>query len=80
MTNWWNKNVEDRMDDFKIWVGDFNQPSKIYCRNYIINKKYKNVIDCGCGLASEYFGFKYDNYQIDYTGLDSCEYFVQLFL
>jgi ubiquinone/menaquinone biosynthesis C-methylase UbiE len=78
MTTWWNKNAENRIDDFKIWVGDFDQPSKIHCRNYIINKKYKSIIDCGCGLASEYFGFKKDNYKIEYTGLDSCEYFIKL--
>src|SRR5690242_13941185 len=78
MTNWWNKNVEIRMDDFKSWIGDFNYPSKIYCRNYVIGKKYKSIIDCGCGLATDYFGFKNDNYEIDYTGLDSCKYLVDL--
>lgn len=78
MTNWWNKNVEIRMDDFKSWIGDFNYPSKIYCRNYVVKKKYKSIIDCGCGLATDYFGFKNDNYEIDYTGLDSCKYLVEL--
>jgi ubiquinone/menaquinone biosynthesis C-methylase UbiE len=78
MTSWWNKNVENRMNDFKIWVGDSDQPSKTYCRNYIINKQYKNIIDCGCGLAADYFGFQKDKYEINYTGLDSCKYFVNL--
>lgn len=78
MTQWWNKNVEARMEDFKSWIGDFNYPSKIYCRQYVAKQGYKSIIDCGCGLATDYFGFKNDNYQIDYTGLDSCKYLVQL--
>lgn len=78
MTTWWNNNIETRMSDFKSWIGDFNQPSKIYCRNYIANKQYKSVIDAGCGLASDYFGFKNDQYEINYIGLDSCTYLVNL--
>lgn len=78
MTNWWNKNVEIRMNDFKSWIGDFNYPSKIHCRNYVVSKQYKSIIDCGCGLATDYFGFKNDNYEIEYTGLDSCKYLVDL--
>lgn len=61
MTTWWNNNVEKRMDDFKSWIGDYNQPSKTYFRKYIANKKYKNIIDCGCGLATDYFGLKGDS-------------------
>lgn len=78
MTSWWNKNVETRINDFKSWTGDFNQPSKIYCRNYIVSKQYKNIIDCGCGLATDYFGFKNDGHEINYTGLDSCKYLIDL--
>lgn len=77
MTTWWNKNAENRMNDFVTWVGESDQPSKIYCRGYVAGRQYKNIIDCGCGLASEYFGYKEDNYQIEYTGLDSCVYFVE---
>lgn len=76
MTTWWNKNAETRMNDFKSWVGDFNQASKVYCRKYIADKQYKTIIDCGCGLATDYYGFKDDNYEVNYTGLDSCKFFV----
>lgn len=78
MTTWWNKNVKERMSDFKFWIGNHNKPSKIYCRKHIANEQYKSVIDCGCGLATEYYGFKKDNYDINYTGLDSCKYLVDL--
>ena len=76
MTSWWNKNIEKRMDDFKSWVGDINQPSRVYCRKYIIEKNYENIIDCGCGIATDFYGYKNDNCSIKYTGLDSCIYLV----
>lgn len=78
MTSWWNKNAQNRMEDFKIWVGDFNQPSKTYCRNYIKSQGYLKILDCGCGLASDFYGFIYENYPIDYTGVDSCKLFIDL--
>lgn len=76
MTSWWNNNINHRLNDFKAWVGTSDQPSKKYCRNYIIFQGYKNVLDCGCGLSTDYEYFKDNN--IDYTGLDSCQYFVDI--
>lgn len=77
MASWWNSNVEKRIRDFISWTGGFNQPSKVHCRNYIVKNQYKSVIDCGCGLATDYFGFKHDGHEIDYTGLDSCKYLIK---
>ena len=77
MTSWWNKNAEQSLNTFKSWVGDYNDPVKVFCRKYVIDKGYKQLIDCGCGVATEYFGYKNDNYEIDYTGLDSCNFFVE---
>lgn len=77
MTSWWNKNVETRMGDFKSWIEDHNQPTKLYCRKYVASQGYKNILDCGCGIATEYYGYKYDDYNIDYTGLDSCTYLIE---
>lgn len=76
MTTWWNKNATKRLNDFTAWVGDSNQPSKLYCRSYVADKNYANIIDCGCGLATDYFGFRDDGCHIRYTGLDSCKYFI----
>jgi len=76
MTSWWNKNVESRLDDFKSWVGDHNQASKVYCRKYIVEKQYKSMVDCGCGLATDFFALKNDGYSIAYTGIDSCKFIV----
>ena len=78
MTTWWNLKVKDNMSVFSGWIGDHTQPTKLYCRKYVEEKKYNNIIDCGCGIATEYYGYKEDLYDIEYTGLDSCKYLVDL--
>ena len=76
MTDWWNKNVENNLETFFGWVKDFNNLNKVYCRNHVKNNNYKSILDCGCGFATEYYGYKYDDYAIKYTGVDSCKYFI----
>jgi len=77
ISNWWNKNMNDKMlPTFLNWVEDFNAQSKKMVRNYIISKNYKSILDIGCGLCDTYYGYKNDNYNIEYTGLDNCKYFV----
>lgn len=78
MTTWWNKNVENRMSDFTGWIGEADQPTKLFCRKYVAKTGYKSIIDCGCGVATEYFGYQNDSYKIDYTGLDSCKHLIKL--
>jgi hypothetical protein len=78
MTTWWNKNVKDQMPVFKSWLGDYNEPIKLYCRKYVASQNYNSIIDCGCGVATEYFGYKQDPYPLEYTGLDSCNHLVEL--
>lgn len=78
ISNWWNDNMNDEMlSTFKGWVGDFNTTSKKIVREYTISKKYESLLDVGCGLCDTYYGYKNDNYEIKYTGLDSCEYFIK---
>lgn len=78
ISDWWNKNMNDNMlPTFSSWVGDFNSDSKKKVREYIISKNYKSILDVGCGLCDTYYGYINDNYQIDYTGLDSCQYFIE---
>jgi len=67
---------ENTLQTFTGWVGDFNSESKKKVREYVISKDYKSIIDIGCGLCDTYYGYKEDNYDINYTGLDSCKYFI----
>jgi len=77
ISNWWNKNMNEGMlNTFKGWVKDYNAESKKYVRDYIIKKGYKSIIDIGCGLCDTYYGYKNENYDIEYTGVDNCKYFI----
>ena len=78
ISNWWNNHINDNMlSIFTGWVGDFNSESKIKVREYVVSKGYKSILDVGCGLCDTYYGYKNDNYDIEYTGLDSCKYFIE---
>jgi ubiquinone/menaquinone biosynthesis C-methylase UbiE len=75
---WWNDNAVNLMGLFKSWVGDENAESKVYMANYLKNKNYYTLIDCGCGNGTFYYTLKNNNINIEYTGVDSCEYFIEL--
>lgn len=68
---WWDLNLNSKMDTFKQWIGDYTAESKVLLRNYIRSRGYKSIVDFGCGVATEYFGYKNDGYDIDYLGVDS---------
>jgi ubiquinone/menaquinone biosynthesis C-methylase UbiE len=70
---WWDNNLNSKMETFLDWVGPSSAESKVYFRNFLKNSniKFKNCLDVGCGPATEFFGFKNDGINIDYTGVDS---------
>lgn len=68
---WWDDNLNTHMGIFKTWIGDFNAQSKVKIRNHVFEKNYKSIADFGCGVATEYYGYKNDAYEIDYIGIDS---------
>ncbi len=79
-SNWWNEHLKEGskdLEEFANWIKGYDQPTKNYCRKYVISKKYKSIVDCGSGLAAEYFGYKSENSDIDYTGLDSCDFLIE---
>ena len=39
-------------------------------RDYIAEKKFTSVLDCGAGNFSEYYSFEEDGIDIKYTGID----------
>jgi len=77
---YWNNhlNEEHYNNVFTQWVGDCDATSKLYVYEYLSNKNYASVIDLGCGDASIYQGFQKRNISIDYTGVDSCKFFIKL--
>jgi ubiquinone/menaquinone biosynthesis C-methylase UbiE len=75
---WWNKNAETMYSTFKEWVGDDAAPSKQYASDYILKQKYNSVVDVGCGDATFYYSIKNKSENIEYTGVDSCIFFVTM--
>lgn len=73
---WWNLNAEKQFDLFKSWVGDENSETKIYFAKYLSTTPYKTIIDLGCGHASFALTLQKNNVNIEYTGVDTCEYFI----
>lgn len=71
---WWDKNLLERFDEFKNWVGDKNADTKILCRNIVKLNNMKSLVDFGCGLSVDYFAYKEDNYDINYMGIDSSNF------
>ena len=73
---WWDKNLINRLDEFKGWIGDSSAESKKFFRDYIKNNNllFKSMLDVGCGVCTEYYSFKNDNIDINYTGVDSSEF------
>lgn len=78
LQTWWDKNLDTKMDEFKGWIGDFNAPSKVLARQYVAMQGYKTILDCGCGVCTEYYGYKADGYEIDYKGVDATHKLVAL--
>jgi ubiquinone/menaquinone biosynthesis C-methylase UbiE len=75
---WWDDNALANLDQFKGWIGDHTAPSKVAARKHVAAKGYKSILDVGCGLCSEYDGYKADEYPIMYHGIDSCLDLVRL--
>lgn len=73
---WWDYNLpnEHMFNTFLGWIGGTDATSKVKFRSFIKDKNFKNIIDIGCGPATEYEGFKKDNIDIEYTGSDSSEF------
>lgn len=77
---WWNKNVKAQLDEFKGWVGDASAPSKVYMANYlkeVNDSSYRTLLDAGCGNATFYHTLQQEKVALEYTGADSCVYFVE---
>ena len=64
------------MQEFDRWDVS-GQQWKDTTRDYIKKKKYKSVLDCGAGNFSEYYSFKENGIDIEYTGIDITKRFVE---
>lgn len=75
---WWNTNVKSQINVFKNWIGDENAESKCYVAKYLQSKKYNTFLDVGCGTATMSKCLLDHKLALQYTGVDSCEYLINL--
>jgi ubiquinone/menaquinone biosynthesis C-methylase UbiE len=75
---WWNNNINFKIEQFKNWVGNSDAESKIYMAKYLKTKNYTSLLDAGCANATFNDTLKKNNINLEYTGVDSCQYFIEL--
>ena len=75
---WWENNLQTRMATFRSWIGDHKATSKVFCRKLVAAAGHRSILDCGCGVCTEYQGYKSDGYEITYKGLDATPLLVKL--
>jgi hypothetical protein len=70
--SWWEKCLETSvpLSTFDGWLGDIHAQSRIAMRTHVKKMGYQSLLDIPSGLCTEYFGFKHDQMQIEYQGLD----------
>lgn len=72
----WNDFINDKtLPTFKTWVGGPESPSKVYLYNWLKDKNYESILDVGCGDKTLKKGIDSRKIEIEYTGVDSCNYF-----
>lgn len=69
---WWENSLGSQvsMQAFSSWLGDINAPSRVAVRKHLKAKKYSSMLDIPSGMCTDFFGFKHDNIEIDYYGID----------
>ena len=75
---WWNKNVKSKINVFKSWIGNEDAESKCYIARYLQSKQYNTFIDVGCGTATMSKCLLNHKLSLEYTGVDSCDYLINL--
>jgi ubiquinone/menaquinone biosynthesis C-methylase UbiE len=73
---WWNQYAKNKLNEFKGWVGDDQAESKVYMANYLKGRDYRSIFDAGCATATFYDTITKSGISMNYTGIDSCTYFV----
>ncbi len=67
---WWQNNISNNMPAFNDWLGDVNANSRRLVRQHVQKKGYRSLLDVGCGLCTEFYGYQIDDIPIDYSGVD----------
>ena len=73
---YWQDSCSDK--DSQSWLGNPFDSWKKELRLYIKNSNYNSLLDCGAGLFAQYFGFKEENIDIEYTATEITEKYLDV--
>ena len=75
---WWERNAGKDVSHATLlsWWGDIEAPSRIALREYILDEKFKSILDIGSGLLTDYYSLEKAGVAIKYTGVDTSDQFV----
>lgn len=71
MRTWWDKNLPARLEDFKVWTGDANAPSRVAARKHVARENYQSILDCGCGLCVDAPVYRLEMPYVRWHGFDT---------
>lgn len=73
---WWQLNInEDTYPKYASWIAQWTTPTIRWAIERINEVKATSVVDLGCGTGELFKGLKFAHLDVDYTGVDSCEYY-----
>lgn len=73
---WWIDNVPEKERTFDWWLGDVNNVSRKWFRNFLVNYEIESVLDVACGTGRDYEGVLANNIDVEYYGMDISDYLV----
>ena len=69
---------DDKFHEFQSWVGPYTVPTKRWIINRLNEWDADSITELGCGAGEIYEGIKIAELNVDYTGVDSCEYLLKI--
>ncbi|MBF0554499.1 MAG: class I SAM-dependent methyltransferase [Nitrospirae bacterium] len=73
---WWEKNVKSRYNEFVSWLGNNQNSTRLWIKDFIINNGVKSILDTACGPCIDYEVLKPTC--IKYSGIDSTSVLVDM--
>lgn len=69
---WWEECLDEEvsLETFRNWLGGIDASSRVAMREHVRKMGYTSILDIPCGVCVDYYGFKKDQIEIAYQGMD----------